>query len=123
LIQEQPARRNRRQGRPLGRVHHDDEEEGKVIEETIGVKKETHLNKSESQLETSLKVSETTRTVVGKVVNVAKEKMSEVHKKIETVVGLEPAPEPPNPSVSNRCVIVLPQRVPLPKPPDPENYV
>jgi hypothetical protein len=121
LIQEQSAHRNRRQGRPLGRAHHHGEEEGKVIEETIGVKKDTHLNKSESQLETSVKVAETTRTAVGKALNIAKEKMSEVHQKIETVVALEPASEPPNPSVSNRCVIVLPKRVPLPKPPDPES--
>ncbi|CAJ2666589.1 unnamed protein product [Trifolium pratense] len=50
-------------------------------------------------------------------------KMCEMHRRAEQVFALEPPPEPPDLSVSDQPLVVLPRRRPQPKPPEANKYV
>ncbi|MCI03661.1 hypothetical protein A2U01_0024701, partial [Trifolium medium] len=93
----------------------------KMIEPSINGEEEVCIKESEPGCERivgamGIKLGTVNNELSGK-------RMKEVPKRIEQVVALEPPPEPPDLSISDQPLLVLPRRVPLPKPPDPDSCV
>ncbi|MCI27193.1 hypothetical protein A2U01_0048391 [Trifolium medium] len=78
---------------------------GVVIESSIDDREEVRIKKFDSGSETIV----TTVSERLEAVKVIVKKMNEVHIRREQVITLEPPPEPPEASVVDQPVVVLPQ--------------